>query len=175
MVAEEYGHLQTSLAAFRERIAVVRSERMSLYRDLRASKESVLAAQRASGAHFRARVFEQSPSPEDLAERDRLQREVAGAHAELAAVRERLADAMRRQHHISREVELAELVRRKRSLETEAELMRLKLIREAILASQGLAAASRRPSAWWFPLLSPDGLWFRETVQTASYCLEPLL
>lgn len=174
-VAEEYAELQSSLAAFRERIATVRSERLALYADLRARKGAVREAEERSGAHFRAQVFERSPSPEDHAERARLQSEVANAHAELAACRERLADAMRRQHHVSREPELAELVRRKRSLETEAELMRLKLVREAVLASQGLAAANRRPSAWWFPLLSPDGLWFRETVQTASYCLEPLL
>jgi hypothetical protein len=63
---------------------------------------------------------------------------------------------------------------RRRSIELEAELARLRMIRQAIIASRGLKRAAHRPSAWWFRLISPDGLWFRETVDTAHCYLEPL-
>ena len=41
-------------------------------------------------------------------------------------------------------------------------------------ATAGLRRAERRPSAWWFPLLCPDGGWFRETARTAEAYWEPL-
>ena len=64
---------------------------------------------------------------------------------------------------------------RRRSIELEAELKRLRLIRQAIISSKGLTHANLRPSAWWFPLVCPDGLWFRETIDTAECYLEPLV
>jgi hypothetical protein len=63
---------------------------------------------------------------------------------------------------------------RRRQVELEAELKRLRIIRGAYTTAKGLALSTRRPSAWWFPLVSPDGLWFRQTVDQARCYLEPL-
>jgi len=43
-----------------------------------------------------------------------------------------------------------------------------------VTASRGLANSSVRPSAWWFPMVCPDGLWFWETIDRAECYLEPL-
>jgi hypothetical protein len=59
-------------------------------------------------------------------------------------------------------------------IEYEAELARLRLTRDAILTSQGLRHTNYRPTAWWFPLVSPDGHWFNSLVQTMQARLEEL-
>ncbi len=59
-------------------------------------------------------------------------------------------------------------------LEYEAELQRLRLTRDALLVSRGLRYTNFRPTAWWFPLVSPDGRWFRRLAETATARLEEL-
>jgi hypothetical protein len=59
-------------------------------------------------------------------------------------------------------------------IEYEAELDRLRLTRDAILTSEGLRHTNYRPTAWWFPLVSPDGRWFNSLVQTMQARLEEL-
>ena len=60
-------------------------------------------------------------------------------------------------------------------IEIEAELKRLKMIREAVISGKGLMNANRRPSGWWLPLVSPDGTWFKETMRTAECYWEPMI
>ncbi len=60
------------------------------------------------------------------------------------------------------------------SVERAAEKARLRLVRNALLASEGLPHADLRPSAWWFPALDPTGRWFERVRRTASFRLEPL-
>ncbi len=173
-VLDEYRGLQVELSAFRTQVEEVRAERLELYQQLRRCQAELRASEAESGAHFRQAIFENEPSAEDLAQRQELQARVSAAHRAVRATREALNGGMRRQHHLSRDPKLASVMERRRLLETEAEMQRLRLIREATLASKGLHNANLRPSAWWFPLVSPDGLWFRETVQTAQYSLEHL-
>ena len=59
-----------------------------------------------------------------------------------------------------------------RSVERAAEKARLRLVRNALLASEGLPRADLRPSAWWFPALDPSGKWFDRVRRTASFRLE---
>lgn len=62
----------------------------------------------------------------------------------------------------------------RQQLENEAELERLKLVRDAIWASEGLRYTNYRPTSWWLPMVSPDGTWFRKLSQTAQARLEEL-
>ncbi len=52
-------------------------------------------------------------------------------------------------------------------LENRAELERLYLVRDALRASETLRATNYRPTAWWFPLVSPDGKWFAALTENA--------
>lgn len=59
-------------------------------------------------------------------------------------------------------------------IEAEAELARLRFVRDAIAVSAGLRYTNFRPTAWWFPLVSPGGEWFDELARTAQARLEEL-
>ena len=61
-----------------------------------------------------------------------------------------------------------------RRLEGEAELERLRLVRNAILVGGVLSYTANRPTAWWFPMVSPDGQWFAQLVERAVARIEPL-
>ena len=55
-----------------------------------------------------------------------------------------------------------------------AEKARFRLMRNAILASDGLRRTNLRPSAWWMPIVDPSGRWFDRIRRTARFYLEPL-
>lgn len=61
-----------------------------------------------------------------------------------------------------------------RRLEYEAELERLRLVRNAILVSHGLRYTNHRPTAWWFPLVSPDHRWFNRLLTLVEARVEDL-
>lgn len=59
-------------------------------------------------------------------------------------------------------------------IEYEAELERLLRTRDALMAAGSLRYTNYRPTAWWFPLVSPDGVWFNGLVRTAEARIEEL-
>jgi len=59
-------------------------------------------------------------------------------------------------------------------LEYEAELERLRAVRDAIITSQGLRYTNFRPTAWWLPLVAPDGSWFNGVTETAVARVEEI-
>jgi len=61
------------------------------------------------------------------------------------------------------------------TIERATEKVRLEVVRNALLASEGLPHADLRPSAWWFPALDPAGRWFERVRRTATFRLEPLV
>ncbi len=63
---------------------------------------------------------------------------------------------------------------RREKLENEAELQRFLWVRDAIRASNSLRQTNYRPTAWWLPMASPDGKWFRKIAQTTRARLEEL-
>jgi ribosomal protein L16 Arg81 hydroxylase len=152
----------------------VRALRLKQYSIVDAAKKGRLEAERASGEHFRREIFEKTPTPEALEEREWLQKELEIAKREVEGARARLKSLLREQSNVAKEDEAQRLHERRRNIELEAELQRVKLVRSALLASTNLDHAGRRPSAWWFPLVSPDGSWFRETIATAQCRFEPL-
>ena len=57
----------------------------------------------------------------------------------------------------------------------EAEQARLEVVRDAFLAIEGLEHTNVRPTAWWLPIVSPDGAWFEAITNSAEARLESLL
>jgi len=173
-LAEEYENLHSRLASLRNELAALRAERIELYSRFRALRAARVAAEAAKGRHWREKIFELEPTEADLAEREALTKAVADVIAAHAEADRHVRDLRHRQTALVAAPEIQKIHERRRSIELEAELKRLRLIRHAVTSSKGLELAGRRPSAWWFPLVCPDGLWFRETVESAECYLEPL-
>lgn len=170
----EYGKIHERLASLHESIEALRVERHAMYRRLRELKADRQAAEKRKGEHWRVALFEKESTPEALAERERLTHEVEQIVHHIEHTKMEIREMLGRQRDLARAPEIVKDHDRRRAIELEAELKRLKLIRDAIVASKGLAASNRRPSAWWYPLLCPDGGWFRQTMDTAECYLEPL-
>ncbi|MFN8218626.1 MAG: hypothetical protein U0S12_00635 [Fimbriimonadales bacterium] len=174
-LAAEYDGLHVRLERLEQEIAGLRTERKRRYDERRLLRKQRVAAEEAKGAHFRAKIFEKSPSAEDLAERQRLIDEVERIAHAIGENEHEIRLLLRRQSELARDEEVVKIHERRRGIELEAELKRLRLIRSAVIVSRGLANAERRPSAWWFPIVCPTGKWFSETIETADYYLEPLM
>ena len=174
-LAKEYEGLHKTLSALERSLAQIRSQRADLYAEIRQLRVDRLAAEAAKGDHFRAKIFNQHPSHEDMAERERLAQSVVNITHAGVEVRNRMVQLRHTQKDLVEDESIRKIHERRRSIELEAELKRLRLIRQAIISSKGLTHANLRPSAWWFPLVCPDGLWFRETIDTAECYLEPLV
>lgn len=90
-------------------------------------------------------------------------------------LQERRAQLVRQLGALERGGRAAAARRVLRLVEREAARARLRLARNAILASQGLPHADLRPAAWWLPALDPSGQWFEQVRRTARFRLEPLI
>jgi hypothetical protein len=173
-LACEYGQIHGRLAELDGRIETLRSQRHLLYRKLRDLKAERQAAEKRKGEHWRVALFEKEQTPEALAERERLTHEVERVVHEIQHTKAEIKAMKADQRALAKAPDVVKDHERRRAIELEAELSRLKLIREAVITAKGLAASDLRPSAWWFPLLCPDGGWFKQTVDTAECYLEPL-
>lgn len=173
-LATEYESLHKRLEGLKVEIEALRKERIEAIHEYRALKQKRVAAERAKGDHFRAFIFEKDPTPEDRAERERLTQRVEEAIAQIDAAKRSIAKLLQAQSSLAQAPQVLAVHERRRSIELEAELKRLSMIREAVINSDGLNHANHRPSAWWFPLVCPGGKWFRQTIESAEYYLEHL-
>jgi len=174
VLADEYASLQSQMESVRQQLEALKAERVELYKADRRYRVLRVESERALGEHWRAKIFEREPTEADLAERHRLQAKVAKAIEGATETRRARIELRHRQNAIVQSEEMCAIHERRRTIELEAELKRMRLIRDAIVSSKGLKNANHRPSAWWFPLVCPDGKWFRSTIQSAQAYLEPL-
>lgn len=170
----EYEKLSEQLERLLDNVREERARRQALLAELKNLKAERVEAERAKGEHFRARIFERNPTPTDWEVRRSLTERVESAVREIGRVRRELRESLNRQNSVVRSPQTLEMHRRKETIELEAELQRMRVIRRATIASKGLARAGYRPSAWWFPLVCPDGHWFQNTVRSAECYFEPL-
>ncbi len=134
----------------------------------RAAQSEIELQEAAEIASLRAQIAQKS------APRAALDAEIAGLRQEARRLKSEAKNrvAARVQLEKSADLQFARTVRE--NLESEAELARFLLVRDAILAADGLRATNYRPTAWWLPMVSPDGKWFRNLAQTARARLEEL-
>ena len=173
-LATDYEKLNAGLKGLREQIEGMRASRQEMLHRLKALKARRALTERAKGDHFRAVIFEQTPTDADIARRNAFIAEVDRLKHEIAHLENDLHHSIRDQREIVSAAEIMEQHASRRRIELEAELKRLRLIRNAVTTSKGLASANLRPSAWWYPLVCPKGEWFRKTWETAECYLEPL-
>ncbi|MBX3118310.1 MAG: hypothetical protein KF784_04535 [Fimbriimonadaceae bacterium] len=174
ILAKEYADLNEKLEQFAERIREHKAERGKLYEAQKKVRDERQTAEQAKGDHFRAHIFEKEPTAKALKERAAHEKHIREIGVRQAELRRKIADSIRAQKEMSAQPEVIGLHERRRGIELEAEIKRMRMVTNAIMASRGLRNAAQRPSAWWFPLASPDGKWFRDTVNTAQCYLEPL-
>lgn len=172
--AAEHRTLQAELARMKDDIEGKVMERRGLYGQIAGLKRRRQELELEMGRHFRQFILEKDASAEALARRDQFRAEIDATSNDLDEARVRLRKASREQGALSNSPASQDAYRRKHAIECTAEAARGKLLREAVIASAGLEHADLRPSAWWFPLVSPDGQWFQKTMETAECRLEPL-
>ena len=173
-LASEYREIQRDMARLHQQVKSVRSKRSKVVKEFKKLKAERAQIESQMGKHWRERIFEKSPSDTDLQRREAFMAELAGVLARLEDCRVRWRRLFDEQRELVTAPSVAKSRARRDSIAFEAELMRLKVVREAVIATDGLRRAGHRPSAWWFPLVSPSGCWHKETMETATYYLEPL-
>lgn len=173
-LAAEYEGLHGQLSELESKIASLRERRHAKWRRVRELRSERVLAEKAKGDHFRRFVFDQNPSVDAHAERARLGSVVDEIIHESSRLRKEMRELLDEQTRLARQPEILQAHDRRRAIELEAELKRVKLLRAARISVSGLDRADLRPCAWWFPVVCPDGGWFRETIRTAQAYLEPL-
>lgn len=173
-LASEYEHTQSQMAHMLGELASIRAERQTVIQKGKALVLARTEAERRLGEHWRLAIFEKDPQPSDWDERTRLQAELQRVKDDQAEARTEWQALLARQQGLVGSPEARRLHERRKAIALEAELMRVRLVREAALSSEGLVQSSRRPSAWWFPVLCRDGSWLERTSDAAQYYLEPL-
>lgn len=155
-------------------VDALRAQKHAALAEWRAAKAHRAELERAMGEHWRAKIFEKSPSEADHAERAEFRAKIEAAKRATRDALSRWSALQSEQDTLVQSEEVVALHRTRRDLELEAEIERVRLIREAVTVSEGLKKAAYRPSAWWFGVVCSDGDWFRATVNQAQYYLEPL-
>jgi chromosome segregation ATPase len=105
-------------------------------------------------AHFDAAISQSREAARDL-------REQAGVLVRQRIEMEKSADAEAARKAIAR-------------WKYAAELERLRHVRDAIFTSEALRYTNLRPTAWWLPMVSPDGKWFEKLVASARARVEEI-
>ncbi len=173
-LSDEYARLHAEFEAMSLEVQQLRTERQRVMGLVRAARARRNALEHEKGRHWRTAIFEKTPSEADLAHRAELQTQIEAAATEAKAHLDEWRQLRAAQETIVGSDRVLEIHAQRRNIELEAELKKLKLARQAIIISWGLQRAAWRPSAWWFPMVCPSGLWFRETHEQATYSLEPL-
>jgi hypothetical protein len=174
-LATEYQEMQEGIAVLKQSVESERASRRKTTKEWRKLRKERTQAEARLGAHWREKIFRKTPKESDLAKRAQMASELAAITTKIQELESSWKDSVARQRDLEASKDVERFRQRRKSIAFEAELMRMKLIREAVLATDGLKRAGFRPSAWWFPLVSPDGSWFKETVRTADFYLEPLV
>ncbi len=100
--------------------------------------------------------------------------QIADAQSQAREMRAQGEIALQEQLKREKSAPAAEARERIQQLESEAELARLLLVRDAIRAAESLRQNNVRPTAWWLPMVSPDGKWFDAIATTARARIEAL-
>lgn len=172
--AEEYGQLRVELDSLQAKIREIKAEKGEVGKRQKAIKLMRQEVELAKGRHWREKLFEKTPSDEALREREEFIHQARELTEQLKQEDLAWRALQRKQDELVAQESIRRAHQRRRNIELEAELHRLHLVRGAVIASDGLELAGRRPSAWWFPIVCPQGAWYRSTIERAIYRLEPL-
>jgi hypothetical protein len=172
--AKEYIVLQRQLSSLAREVSELNEKRHRIYGRLREIRTEWQVLEHQKGEHFRSRIYDRLASEADMEARARFTQKIFLLEAERDSLRSALTKLGRKQREAAQDPAVMRAHERRREIEIEAELKRLKLIREAIISSSGLENANRRPAAWWLPMTSPDGKLFEAVMKSAQCWWEPM-
>lgn len=173
-LAEEYLTLHECMACIDQTVKEVRERRAVVVQEYKGLKALRVKAEKEKGRHWREKMFEKDPTSDDLKKREELTAKVEKVIAKIEECRGRWRELYDEQETMVGSEHTMKSRKRRRDIGFEAELMRMKLIRSAVIATEGLRNAGYRPAAWWFHLVCQDGCWYESTMKRAYYYLEPL-
>lgn len=173
----QYREATQTLARFGEEIDTYQARVSRLRNQAFFLRREIQRLQAEKGRHFREGVKPrleggQPDQGEATAERARRQQEIELQQKRLADLGEEIGQAKQAQHAREEREEYLAASRAKLLFEEQAEAARLRLVRNALLATEGLEVTNRRPTAWWFKLVSPEGDWFAELARSSSLEVE---
>jgi hypothetical protein len=168
---DEYNKLKMRLREIRRRGLALQYSVNRLYDELKDIKASIRDTELAKGDHFRSVI---DWTPEETQIRERFDRDIAALLARRKDLLARIRDIKSEREALERQGEAALIRDRITTIEVNAEMERMAMIRNAILTRKGLVHTQHRPAAWWIPMVDPSGEWFRRIVSTTELYLEPL-
>lgn len=169
-----YEDARSKMGVLHQQIDDLRERRRAISQQIRETKAERNRLEHAKGDHWRARIFEKSPTPADLKDRETFTEKIQSVDKRLTELRQSWRARLTEQEQLILSEEVQRAKDLYQNLELEAEIKRVGMIRDARIVTKGLDQANVRPSAWWFPVVSPNGEWFRQVMATAEYSLEPL-
>lgn len=170
----EYVSIQKEISKLTKSYEKLDIERRENYQKERQARVQLQLVQKQMGSHFRELIFEKNPTEKQKHEREQFKLKIQTLLELKQQYRVERSELGQQMQILAKSQELEKLQIRRGEIELELELKRLRLIRESLISSKGLENANRRPSAWWIPLVSPDGKWFREVTRTAECYWEPM-
>lgn len=174
-LASEYQSIQSEFAKLGQQIADVKYRKRGVLDQLRSLRSERNSVEHQKGIHWRAFLFEKNGSKQDWETRLEFDNQLNRLDRRIERTKNEFRGLEIEQVELVSSSAVRRLRERRFNIALEAELMRVRLIREAVVSSDGLKKAGHRPSAWWFPLVCPDGTWFRSTMMKAECRLEPLV
>lgn len=174
-LAGEYQAIAGDFGRLGGQIGDVKFRKRGVLSQVKAMKAERDALEHEKGRHWREFLFEKDASAEDWAKREEIAGKIGVIDGAIRSLMGEFRELEREQEALVNSPAIKRLRDKRFNIALEAELMRVKLIREAVVSGEGLAKAGFRPSAWWFPLICPDGTWFRSTMMKTECRLEPLV
>lgn len=169
-----YATASQTLQHLHSEIKRLRARRRELTETISALREQRNDLEHARGDHWRERIFEKSPTSADWDQRTAFEHQLKEIIHAIHEARKDWRSLLDEQEALVASQSVKEAQVTYRNIELEAEIKRVGMIRDAKIVTKGLRQAGLRPSAWWFPLVSPSGKWLQRTMETAEYHLEPL-
>lgn len=175
-LSKEYAEIRQTLRAIRRRLASLKGEARKTHARLREIKREWQEVERAKGEHFRRRILPSSGDapPEEMKKRREFEERISSLRAERKELRNRLQEIRDKQAKMASTEEAVRARTRREEIQREVQLTRVKVVRGAVIATDGLSRCNHRPSAWWFPIVSPNGEWAENVYKGMEMRLEEL-
>jgi hypothetical protein len=169
---QRYQELKAALLVIRQQAIPLHAEVHQAYENIKSAQIRRAAIQTAMGEHFRSVT---AWSQTELEQRNAFARDLDMCDFEIRSLKRHVMGLKEEIKSLERGAAAAEIREHLDACERDAEMARLKLVRNALLTADGLAHTNHRPSAWWLPMADATGSWFRRIAETTAYYTEPLL